>query len=85
MFAEALGAAICDKPGKLSSCADPYEKTWQAFTLLLPVRNVRVMGDERGFGATIERELTHWTKEEYPSARGGQLGGSTSAAPISAP
>jgi GMP synthase (glutamine-hydrolysing) len=30
-----------------------YEKIWQAFAVLLPVRSVGVMGDERSYGLTI--------------------------------
>jgi len=30
-----------------------YEKVWQAFCVLLPVRSVGVMGDERTYGYTI--------------------------------
>jgi GMP synthase (glutamine-hydrolysing) len=30
-----------------------YEKVWQAFAVLLPVRSVGVMGDERSYGWTI--------------------------------
>jgi GMP synthase (glutamine-hydrolysing) len=30
-----------------------YEKIWQAFAVLLPVRSVGVMGDERSYGFTI--------------------------------
>jgi GMP synthase (glutamine-hydrolysing) len=30
-----------------------YEKVWQAFAVLLPVRSVSVMGDERSYGFTV--------------------------------
>ncbi len=35
------------------SRAGLYEKTWQAFAVLLPVRSVGVMGDERSYGNTV--------------------------------
>jgi GMP synthase (glutamine-hydrolysing) len=34
-------------------CAGFYEKVWQAFAVLLPVRSVGVMGDERSYGLTV--------------------------------
>jgi GMP synthase (glutamine-hydrolysing) len=33
--------------------AGMYEKVWQAFAVLLPVRSVGVMGDERSYGLTV--------------------------------
>ncbi len=33
--------------------AELYEKTWQAFAVLLPVRSVGVMGDGRTYGLTV--------------------------------
>jgi GMP synthase (glutamine-hydrolysing) len=30
-----------------------YEKTWQAFAVLLPVRSVGIQGDDRSYGWTI--------------------------------
>jgi GMP synthase (glutamine-hydrolysing) len=33
--------------------ASLYEKVWQAFAVLLPVRSVGVMGDERSYGFTV--------------------------------
>jgi GMP synthase (glutamine-hydrolysing) len=33
--------------------AGRYEKTWQAFAVVLPVRSVGVMGDERSYGLTV--------------------------------
>jgi GMP synthase (glutamine-hydrolysing) len=33
--------------------AELYDRTWQAFAVLLPVRTVGVMGDDRSYGETI--------------------------------
>jgi len=33
--------------------AELYERTWQAFAVLLPVRTVGVMGDDRSYGETV--------------------------------
>jgi GMP synthase (glutamine-hydrolysing) len=50
-----------------------YEKIWQAFAVLLPVRSVGVMGDDRSYGATIAVRIVDsedamtadWTRLPY--------------------
>ena len=59
-----LGEVTPEKIGLLAREADAivteeirraglYEKTWQAFAVLLPVRSVGIMGDERSYGWTV--------------------------------
>ena len=45
----AADAVVVEEIGR----AGLYEKTWQAFAVLLPVRSVGVMGDGRTYGDTV--------------------------------
>ena len=53
--------------------ADLYKKVWQSFAVLLPVKTVGVMGDERTYDNVIALRVVHsvdgmtadWVKLPY--------------------